>query len=95
MEASIVGNPRIEVKRSKHVTITYSSDGILNNQKHYTFCFQYYRSSHPEVFCKKGVLSNFAKFTGKHLFQCFFFNEVAGLRPVTLLKRNSGTGVFL
>ena len=26
-----------------------------------------YRSSRPEVFCKKGVLRNFAKFTGKHL----------------------------
>ena len=26
------------------------------------------RSSHPEVFCKKGVLGNFAKFTGKHLY---------------------------
>ena len=25
------------------------------------------RSSGPEVFCKKGVLRNFAKFTGKHL----------------------------
>ena len=27
------------------------------------------RSSCPEVFCKKGVLENFAKFTGKHLYQ--------------------------
>ena len=26
----------------------------------------------PEVFCKKGVLRNFAKFTGKHLCQSFF-----------------------
>ena len=25
-----------------------------------------YRSSRSEVFCKKGVLKNFAKFTGKH-----------------------------
>ena len=25
------------------------------------------RSSHPEVFCKKGVLRYFAKFTGKHV----------------------------
>ena len=24
------------------------------------------RSSHPEVFCKKGVLRDFAKFIGKH-----------------------------
>ena len=25
------------------------------------------RSSYPEVFCKKGALRKFAKFTGKHL----------------------------
>ena len=31
------------------------------------------RSSRPEVFCKKGVLRNFAKFTGKHLCQSLFF----------------------
>ena len=30
------------------------------------------RSSNPEVFCKKGVLRNFAKFTGKHLCQSLF-----------------------
>ena len=45
------------------------------------------RSSHPEVFCKKGVLRNFAKFTGKHPCQGLFFNKVAGLRPATLLKK--------
>ena len=39
-----------------------------------------YRSSRPELFCKKGVLRDFAKFTGKHLCQNFFFNNVAGLR---------------
>ena len=36
------------------------------------------RSSRPEVFCEKGILRNFAKFTGKHLFQSLFFNKVAG-----------------
>ena len=30
------------------------------------------RSSRPKVFCKKGVLRNFAKFTGKHLCQILF-----------------------
>ena len=34
-----------------------------------------------EVFCQKGVLINFTKFTGKHLCQSLFFNNVAGLRP--------------
>ena len=39
------------------------------------------RRSRPEVFCKKGVLINFAKLTGKHLFQKLFFDKVACLRP--------------
>ena len=33
------------------------------------------RNSRPEVFCKKGFLRNFAKFTGKHLCQRLFINE--------------------
>ena len=49
----------------------------------------------PEVFCTKGILRNFANFTGKHLCQSLFVNEVAGLRPATLLKKGSGKGVFL
>ena len=38
------------------------------------------RSSHRRFSVKKGVLKNFAKFTGKHLCQILFFNKVAGLR---------------
>ena len=45
------------------------------------------RSSHSDVFCKKGVLRNFAKFTGKHLCQCLFFNKAAGLSSANLLKK--------
>ena len=33
-----------------------------------------------EVFCKKGALRNFAKFTWKHLCQSLFLNKVAGIR---------------
>ena len=40
-----------------------------------------------EVFCKKGVLGNFTKFTGRHLCISLFLNEVAGLRSATLLKK--------
>ena len=40
----------------------------------------------PEVFYKKGALTNFAKFIGKRLCQSFFFNEVTGLRLATLSK---------
>ena len=58
----------------------------------------------PDMFCKKGVIEDFAKFTGNTcaesisfnkiacLRQSLFFNKVAGLR---LEKRNSGTGVIL
>ena len=42
----------------------------------------------PEVFYKKGVLKNFAKFTGKNLCHGLFFNKVEGLR-------DSGTNAFL
>ena len=35
------------------------------------------RSSRLEVFCEKGVLRHFAKFTGNHLWQSLFFNKVA------------------
>ena len=53
------------------------------------------RSSRPEVFCEKGVLKNFTKFTGKYLCWSLLFNKVAGLRPATLLKGDSNTGSFL
>ena len=38
-----------------------------------------WRSSHRRCSVKKGVLTNFAKFTGKHLWQSFFLNKIAGL----------------
>ena len=49
--------------------------------------FQISRSSRPEVFCKKSVLRNFGKFTGKHLPQGLVFNKVEGLRPAALLQK--------
>ena len=54
-----------------------------------------WRSSHQRCSIEISVLKNFTKFTGKHLYQSFFFNEAAGLRPTTLLKRGSGAGIFL
>ena len=39
------------------------------------------------MFCKKVVLKNFTKLTGKHLCHNLFFNKDAGLRPATLLKK--------
>ena len=40
---------------------------------------------------KKGILQNFAKFTGKHLCQSLFFNNVADLRLQLKKKRDSDT----
>ena len=54
-----------------------------------------FRSSLPEVLYKKCVLRNFAKLTGKYLCRSLFFNKVADLQPAALLKRNSGTCVFM
>ena len=45
------------------------------------------RSSCPEDFCRKGVLKNFAKFTGKHLCQGLWF--LAGF-----IKRETPTKMF-
>ena len=50
--------------------------------------YDVFRSSHPEVFCKKGVLRNFANFAGKHLCQSLFFNKIEDLNPATLLKKS-------
>ena len=46
-----------------------------------------FRSSHRRCSVKKGVLTNFAKFTGKDLCQSLFFNKIAGRRPATFLKK--------
>ena len=43
---------------------------------------------------KKGVLGNFAKFTGTHLCQSLFFNKVEDLRPATLLKKTTLAQVY-
>ena len=53
-----------------------------------------YRSSRPEVICKKGVLRNFAKHKGKHLHQSLFSNKAADLGPATLLKKKTVAQVF-
>ena len=46
-----------------------------------------FRSSRQSCYTKKGVLKDFTKFTGKHVYHIRFSNEVASL--------NSGRGVFL
>ena len=45
------------------------------------------------MFCKKGVLRNFAEFTGKYLYQSRYFKK--GLRPAPLLKQRLWRRCFL
>ena len=61
------------------VVLATASDFFFHNQK---------QSS-------KGVLRNFAKFTGKHLYKSLFFNKVAGLSPPALLKKTLVQVFFL
>ena len=49
------------------------------------------RSSRPEEFCKKDVLRNFAKFTGKRLCQNLFFNKLAAYN---FIKKEALAQVF-
>ena len=73
---------------------TNTSACIYFNIFHYFKSNGIYRSSRPEVFCKKSVLRKFAKFTGERLCQSLFFNKVAG-RPATLLKKRLWHSCFI
>ena len=52
-----------------------------------------FRSSRPEVFCKKGVLRNLPKFTGKHLCRSLFFNKVVA-EACNFIKKETLAQVF-
>ena len=52
------------------------------------------RSSHWRCAIKKGVVKNFAKFTGKHQCQSVFFSKVWDLRPITILKEGPWHRLF-
>ena len=68
-----------------------TSDNLLHGETIWVMvspCFlEKNRSSHQRCPVRKGVLRNFAKFTGKQLCKSLFFNKVAGLSPATLLKK--------
>ena len=56
-------------------------------QAFFFLSFSLHHKQPPKMFCKKGVLRNFAKFTGKHVCQNLFFKKVAGLSPAALLQK--------
>ena len=79
---------KIPIERSWIKILQNNSKCLYLNEKKMLmrYCSVCYRSS-PEVFCKKGVLTNFTKFTGENLCQSLLFNKVAALRSATLLKK--------
>ena len=48
----------------------------------------------PEVFCEKGVLRNYTKFTGRHLCQSLFFNKAGKRDSGSFVKKETLTQVF-
>ena len=55
----------------------------------------FFRSSCPEVSCKKAVLRDFTKFTGKYLHQNLFVNNVAGQGQQHCFKKRPWHKCFL
>ena len=95
-EAVYVISCKLVIFIDKRKCFWFSSPDVISmNSAFVKKSFKNFRSSHRRRSLRKGILINFTKFTGKYLFQSLFFNKVAGLRPTTLLKRDSGTGVFL
>ena len=69
---------------------TFVDEILTENSDFYLASF---RSSHQRCSLSKGVLRNFAKFTGKHLCQSLFFNKVAGA-ACNFIKKETLTQVF-
>ena len=77
--------PTVNYCEKKHRSVKYASNYGSKTLKDFlgAECFSCtkifsVKKQPPEVFCEKGALRNFTKFTGKHLCQNLFFNKVAG-----------------
>ena len=71
-----------KVRMRKYLRISALTRKRLCIKEHllYNHSSCFHQKQPPEVFCKKGVLKNFAKFRGRLLCQRLFFNKVAGLQ---------------
>ena len=54
-----------------------------------------FRSSHWKCSIRKAILKNFVIFTGKHLCWGLFLLKLQAFRPLTVLKRDFNTDIFL
>ena len=94
----------ILVENSSRFTAFLSSNGQMfhtfpaKNFRDFKPCVTVLKSRRRHRSCslRKGVLRNFAKFTGKHLCQSLFFNKVAGLSPeaCNFIKKETLAQVF-
>ena len=76
-----------EILRYLFSDFGYAPDSVLFFLEKSVSSTGKFRISRREALCKKVVLKNIAKFTGKHLWLSLFFNKVSSLRSVTLLKK--------
>ena len=60
-------------------------------QAFFFLSFSLHHKQLSKMFCKKGVLRNFAKFTGKHLCQSLIFNKAGGLEFCEFFKNTFST----
>ena len=60
---------------------------FIRKRLQYCDVYKSTRSSHQRYSIIKGVLINYAKFTGKHLCQILFLNKVAAPTSATLLRK--------
>ena len=65
---------------------------FLNSKRNISAGVSFFRRSFFSV--KIVVLKNFAKLTGKHLYQGLFFNKVVGLRPANFIKKETLAQLF-
>ena len=61
---------------------------------HHLVSFGNPTTSHRRYSVRKGVLRNFARFTGKYLWQGLFFNKVVGIIRPRTFKRDTAAQVF-
>ena len=61
------------IGKVKHTSVTF----FENIPAYKSYTIKVSQNQPPEVFYKKDVLENFAKYTGKHLCQSLFFDKVA------------------
>ena len=87
-------NKKLDGVNSSKMSITYIWCLLMWVRKSPKKSF-WFRSNHRRYSIKKGVLRNFAKFTGKHQCQSLFLIKLKASDLQLCLKRDSGTGVFL